>query len=155
MTDPASPRPSGLPQFRGGNVPPPRTGRRWLPLAGDIALAVGLLVLDGIGAVAAFLLGIDYSGWKPFDPGADNSDIALTPNWLYVGIAGGVMLLTAALLYLLRAVVSACLQVLVGIVVLIIAIGGAQIDEDRGARADTSVSGHLGYSAELGDPTPR
>ncbi|MGP4085760.1 DUF6234 family protein [Streptomyces sp. KR55] len=143
MTDPASPRPSGLPQFRGDNVPSPRTGRRWLPLAGDIALAAGLLVLDGIGAVAAFLLGIDYSGWKPFDPGADNSDISLTPNWLYVGIAGGVMLLTAALLYRLRAVVSACLQVLVGIAVLVIAMGGTQIDELRGARPDASMSGHL------------
>ncbi|MEU5395918.1 DUF6234 family protein [Streptomyces tibetensis] len=141
MTDPASPRSPGLPQFRGDNVPPPRGRRRWLPLAGDIALAVGLLVLDGIGAVAAFLLGIDYSGWKPFDPGADNSDIALTPNWLYVGIAGGVMLLTAALLYRLRAIVSTCLQVLVGIAVLVAAVGGAQFDEHRGTRAATSEPG--------------
>ncbi|MFJ1975582.1 DUF6234 family protein [Streptomyces sp. NPDC087903] len=143
MNDSASPRLSGLPQFRGDNVPPPRTGRRWLPLGGDIALAVGLLVLDGIAAVTTFLLSIDYSGWKPFDPGADNSDISLTPNWLYVGVSGAVMLLTAALLYRLRAVVSACLQVLVGITVLVIAIGGAQIDEHRSARADASVSGHL------------
>jgi hypothetical protein len=106
-------------------------------------LAAGLLVLDGIGAVSVFLLGIDYSGWKPFDPGADNSDISLTPNWLYVGLAGGVILLTGALLYRLRAVVSACVQVLAGIVVLVIALSGAQIDEHRGARADASVSGHL------------
>jgi hypothetical protein len=140
MTDPGS-RPSGLPQFRGDNVPPPRAGRRWLPIAGDIALAVGLLVLDVIGAVVAFLIGIDYSGWKPFDPGADNSGIALTPDWLYVGIAGGIMLLTAALLYRLRAIVSACLQVLVGIAVLLIAVSGAHFDEDRGARADAYASG--------------
>lgn len=141
MPDPTSPRLSGLPQFRGDNVPPPRTGRRWLPLAGDIALAVGLIVLDGIGAVVAFLIGIDYSGWKPFDPGADNSDVSLTPNWLYVGIAGGVMVLTAALLYRLRAIVSSCLQVLVGIAILVTAVGGAQIDEHRGTQADASVSG--------------
>ncbi|MCE7044950.1 DUF6234 family protein [Streptomyces purpurascens] len=128
-------------------MPPPRTGRRWLPLAGDIALAVGLLVLDGIGAVAAFLLGIDYSGWKPFDPGADNSDIALTPNWLYVGIAAGVMLLTAALLFRLRALVSACLQVLVGIAVLVIAVAGAQFDEHRGAGAGASGPGLAVYEA--------
>ncbi|KOV97401.1 hypothetical protein ADK65_25945 [Streptomyces sp. NRRL B-1140] len=145
MTDPASPRPPGLPQFRGDNVPPPGGGRRWLPLAGDIALAVGLLVLDGIGVVAAFLLGIDYSGWKPFDPGADNSDIVLAPNWLYVGIAGGVMLLTAAPLYRLRAIVSTCLQVLVGIAVLVAAVGGAQIDEHRGTRAEASGPGQSAH----------
>ncbi|MFE9773532.1 DUF6234 family protein [Streptomyces sp. NPDC005931] len=142
MPDPASPRPSGLPQFRGDNVSPPRTGRRWLPLIGDVALAVGLLVLDGVAALAVLLLGIDYSGWEPFDPGADNSDIALTPNWLYVGIAGAVMVLTAALLYRLRAVVSACLQVLVGFTILVLAVGGAQIDGHRGPPADTSVSSH-------------
>ncbi|GCB49537.1 DUF6234 family protein [Streptomyces sp. NL15-2K] len=142
MTDLASRRPRGLPRFHGGNVPPPPTGRRRLPLAGDIALGAGLLVLDGIGAVAAFLLGIDYSGWKPFDPGADNSDISLSPNWLYVGIAGAVVVLTVAPLYRLRAVVSACLQGLAGIAVLVIAVGGAQIDEHRGARTDASVSGH-------------
>ncbi|MBT2365750.1 hypothetical protein J7E88_10600 [Streptomyces sp. ISL-10] len=140
MTDPASRQPSGLPQFRGANVPPPRTGRRWLPVVGDIALAVWLLVLDVIGAVAAFLLGIDYTGWKPFDPGADNSDIALTPNWLYVGIAGGVMLLTAPLLYLLRAVISTGMQVLAGSVVVVIAVGGAQIDQDRATRPSASTT---------------
>ncbi|MFI7415493.1 DUF6234 family protein [Streptomyces sp. NPDC049627] len=133
MTTPA--RPSGLPHFRGENVPPPPTGRRGLPVAGDIALAVGLLVLDAVGTVVAFLIGIDYSGWEPFDPAADNSDIDLTANWLYVGLAGGVVLLTAALLYWLRAVVSAGLQVLVGIAVLVIAASGAQFDEERGARA--------------------
>jgi hypothetical protein len=126
----------GLPQFRGANVPHPRSGRRRLSLAGDIALAAGLLVLDGIGAVAAFLLGIDYSGWKPFDPGADNSDIVLTPNWPYAGLAGGVVLLTAVLLYRLRAIVSTCLQVLVGVAVLVVAVAGAQIDEHRGTRAE-------------------
>lgn len=141
MNDPASPKPSGLPQFRGENVPPPRTGRRWLPLAGDIALSVGLLVLDGIAAVATFLLSIDYSGWQPFDPGADNSDISLTPNWLYIGISGIVTVLSAVLLYRLRAVISTCLQVLVGVTVLAVAIGGAQIDEHRSGRADASVSG--------------
>lgn len=146
MTDPAPGRPTGLPQFRGENVPPPRTGRRWLPVAGDIALAVGLLVLDVIGTVVAFLVGIDYSGWRPFDPAADNSDINLTPNWLYVGIAGGIILLTAALLYRLRAVISACLQVLVAIVVLLIAVSGTKFDEERGAGAETSGSGHAAVS---------
>ncbi|MGI5375297.1 DUF6234 family protein [Streptomyces sp. CA-251387] len=145
MTDPV-PRPSGLPQFRGENVPPPRSGPRWLPLAGDLALAVGLLVLDAIGAVVAFLAGIDYSGWQPFDPAADNSDISLTANWLYVGIAGGVILLTAALLYRLRAVISACLQVLVAVVVLLIAVSGAQYDEEIGARAEASAPGHPAVS---------
>ena len=141
MTDPA-PRPSGLPQFRGENAPPPHAGRRWLPVAGDIALAVGLLVLDAIATVAAFLIGIDYSGWKPFDPAADSSDISLTPNCLYVGIVGGVVLLTATLLFRLRAVISAGLQVLVGLAVLVIAMSGAQYAEEHGARADASVSGY-------------
>ncbi|WP_062724525.1 DUF6234 family protein [Streptomyces caeruleatus] len=114
--------PAGLPHFRGANVPPPPTGRPHLHIAADIALAVGLLVLDAVGAVAAFLLGIDVSGdWQPFDPGADNSDVVFTVDWLYVGIAGGVVLLTAALPYLLRAVVSVALQVLVGTVVLVVA----------------------------------
>jgi hypothetical protein len=143
MTNAAPPKASGLPQFRGENVPPSRTGRRWLPLAGDIILAAGMLVLDCIGVVAVFLLGIDYSGWKPFDPGSDNSGISLTPNWLYVGIAGGVILLTAALLYQLRAVTGVCLQVLVGLAVLVIGLVGAQIDEHRGVRAHASVSGDL------------
>ncbi|WP_326784286.1 DUF6234 family protein [Streptomyces sp. NBC_00151] len=162
MNDPATPRPSGLPQFRGENVPPPRTGHRWLPLAGDIALAVGLLVLDGIAAVATFLLSIDYSGWKPFDPGADNSGISLAPNWLYVGASGTVMVLSAVLLHRLRAVVSTCLQVLVGVTVLAVAIGGAQIDEHRTARADASVPGPLpashpvaaGHFGPRGDAAP-
>ncbi|MFE1287437.1 DUF6234 family protein [Streptomyces sp. NPDC058751] len=160
MNDPASPKPSGLPRFRGENVPPPRTGRRWLPLAGDIALAVGLLVLDCIAAVATFLLGIDYSGWQPFDPAADNSDVSLTPNWLHVGISGIVMVLSAVLLYRLRAVVSTCLQVLVGVGVLAVAVGGTQIDEHRDARADASVSGPCSHRTtdrvtdHLSRPTP-
>ncbi|MDX2694040.1 DUF6234 family protein [Streptomyces ipomoeae] len=85
---------------------------------------------------------MDYSGWKPFDPGADNSPINLTPNWAYVGIVGGVMLLTAVLLWRLHAVASACLQVLVGTVVVVIAVSGAQFDEERGAQTDASVSGY-------------
>lgn len=133
--------PAGLPHFRGSNVPPPPAGRRQLPVGADIALAVGLLVLDVIGAVAAFLLGIDVSGdWRPFDPGADNSDVALRFNWLHVGIVGCVVLLTAALPYLLRAFVSVALQVLVGMVVLVVAMSGAQHDEGRGDRADPAVS---------------
>lgn len=133
--------PTGLPHFRGANVPPPPTGRRHLPVAADIALAVGLLVLDGVGAVVAFLLGIDVSGdWRPFDPGADNSDVVFTVNWLYLGIAGGIVLLTAALPYLLRAFVSVALQALVGMVVLVVAVSGAQYDEERGAREDTAVT---------------
>ncbi|RPF33365.1 DUF6234 family protein [Streptomyces sp. TLI_185] len=123
-----------------GLLPGEYCGRRWLPIAGDIALAVGLLVLDAIGTVVALLIGIDYSGWQSFDPRADNSDIHLTPNWLYVGIAGGLILLTAALLYRLRAVVSTCLQVLVAVTVMLIAVAGAQFDEEHGARADASVS---------------
>ncbi|TXS40223.1 hypothetical protein EAO75_35075 [Streptomyces sp. uw30] len=133
--------PTGLPRFRGANVPPPPVGRRGLPVAGDIALAVGLLLLDVIGAVVAFLLGIGVSGdWRPFDPGADNSDVTFTSNWLYLGIAGGIVLLTAALLYLLRAVVSASVQVLVGVVVLVIALSGAQVDERREDRGHASGS---------------
>ncbi|MGW1954670.1 DUF6234 family protein [Streptomyces sp. NPDC001920] len=114
--------PSGLPRFRGADVPPPRTGRRWLPVAGDIALAAGLLVLDVIGVVVAVLLGVDVSGdWKPFDPGADNSEVTLALHWLPVGIAGGLVVLSAGPLYLLRAAVSAGLQVLVGTAVLVLA----------------------------------
>ncbi|MEJ8669275.1 DUF6234 family protein [Streptomyces sp. MS1.AVA.1] len=131
--------PVGLPHFRGANVPPPPTGRRQLPVAADIALAVGLLVLDVIGAVAAFLAGIDVSGdWRPFDPGADNSDVTFGFTWLYVGIAGGVVLLTAAPLLRLRAVVSAGLQVLVGTAVLVVAVGGARFGDGRDAGATTA-----------------
>ncbi|MEU9056971.1 DUF6234 family protein [Streptomyces sp. NPDC048384] len=126
--------PVGLPHFRGANVPPPPTGRRQLPVAADIALAVGLLVLDVIGAVAAFLAGIDVSGdWRPFDPGADNSDVTFGFTWLYVGVAGGVVLLTAAPLLRLRAVVSAGLQVLVATAVLVVAVSGARFDDGRDA----------------------
>ncbi|KMS69165.1 hypothetical protein ACM01_36235 [Streptomyces viridochromogenes] len=133
--------PAGLPHFRGADVPPPSGGRRRLPVAADIALAVGLLVLDVVLAVGAFLLGIDVSGdWQPFDPGADNSDVVLTIDWLYLGIAGGLVLLTAALPYLLRAFVSISTQVLVGVVVLIVAVSGARYDQERGARDDVAVA---------------
>ncbi|MCL8014660.1 DUF6234 family protein [Streptomyces sp. AS02] len=138
--------PTGLPHFSGANVPPPPGGRGRLPVAGDIALAVGLLVLDVLGAVVAFVLGIDVSGdWKPFDPGADNSDVTFTINWLYVGIAGGIVLLTAALLCLLRSVVSASLQVLVGMVVVVVAVNGAQFDKRHEDRAHTAVSAPAAY----------
>ncbi|AZQ34647.1 hypothetical protein EJ357_15135 [Streptomyces cyaneochromogenes] len=138
--------PTGLPHFRGANVPPPPGGRGQLPVAGDIALAVGLLVLDVLGAVVAFVLGIEVSGdWKPFDPGADNSDVTFTFNWLYVGIAGGIVLLTAALLCLLRAVVSASLQVLAGMVVVVLAVNGAQFDKRHEDRARTAVSAPAAY----------
>ncbi|NUT34995.1 MAG: hypothetical protein HOV79_18210 [Hamadaea sp.] len=111
---------TGLPHFHGANVPPPRTERPWLPVVGDIALAVGLLVLDAIGVVVAVVLGIDVHGdWKPFDPGADNSDVTITVEWLYVGIAGALVTLSAALLYALRAIVSAGLQLLVGMTVVV------------------------------------
>ncbi|NUQ97606.1 MAG: hypothetical protein HOY79_13985 [Streptomyces sp.] len=146
MSEPDPERPLGLPQFRGDNVPPPKAGHQSLPVVGDIALAVGLLVLDAIGTVVAFLIGIDYSDWQPFDAGADHSDIHLTSSWLYVGIAGGVILLTAVLLYRLRAVVSTCLQVLVAVVVVLLAVAGAQFDEEHGARADASVPGHTAAS---------
>ncbi|MFJ8631309.1 DUF6234 family protein [Streptomyces sp. NPDC093568] len=133
--------PTGLPHFRGANVPPPPGGRRRLPLAGDIALAVGLLLLDALGTVVALLLGIDVGGdWRPFDPGADNSDVTFTLSWLPVGVAGGIVLLTAAPLWLLRAVVSASLQVLVGMAVLVVAVSGAQFDERREEPSRASVS---------------
>lgn len=133
--------PAGLPHFHGANVPPPPTGRRRLPVAADLALALALLVLDAIGAVVAFLLGIDVTGdWRPFDPGADNSDVVLTINWLHVGITGVIILLTAALPYLLRAFVSVSFQVLAGMIVLLVAVSGAQYDEEHGARADGVVS---------------
>ncbi|WP_369169271.1 DUF6234 family protein [Streptomyces sp. R28] len=153
MIDPDTQGPSGLPQFRGANVPPPRTERRWLPVAGDIALAVGLLVLDALGAVAALLLGIDVSGdWKPFDPGADNSDVTFTFDWLYVGVVGGLVLLSAALLYRLRAVVSACLQVLAGAAVLVIAVSGTRFDADRAARAYDGVRAAAASSRVTSSP---
>ncbi len=115
--------PCGLPRFRGADVPPPRTERRWLPVAGDIALAAGLLVLDVIGVIVAVLSGVDVSGdWKPFDPGADDTEVTLAFPWLPVGGAGGLVVLSAGPLYLLRAVVGAGLQVVVGTAVLVVAV---------------------------------
>ncbi|MFF8946125.1 DUF6234 family protein [Streptomyces sp. NPDC014864] len=140
MTDPAPQWPTNHPRFHGPNVPPPhRPARPRLHPVGDVALAVGLLVVDGVAALAALLLGIDFHGWKPFDPGADNSAVVLRPDWLYVGIAGGVVLLTAPLLYRLRALVTTCVQVLAGLVVVGLAVAGAQYDQHRATGSAPSV----------------
>ncbi|MET9829341.1 hypothetical protein ABZ078_08525 [Streptomyces sp. NPDC006385] len=74
----------------------------------------GLPGLDVIGIVAAVLPGIDVSGTrKPFDPGADDSDVTPALDRLPVGIAGGLVVLSATPLYLPRAAVSAGLRLVV------------------------------------------
>ncbi|QDN95152.1 hypothetical protein FNV62_01005 [Streptomyces sp. RLB3-17] len=89
--------------------------REWLHTAADIALAIGLLVIDVIAPLIAFVFGLDAAGYMMFDPAADNSSVSLTRPFAYVAVVGGIVLVSAFLLFMARAIISSGVQVLAGL----------------------------------------
>ncbi|MFI2071348.1 DUF6234 family protein [Streptomyces mirabilis] len=106
--------------------------REWLHTAADIALAIGLLVIDVIAPLIAFVFGLDAAGYMMFDPAADNSSVSLTRPFAYVAVVGGIVLVSAFLLFMARAIISSGVQVLAGLVLVLVAITGIH-DADRNA----------------------
>lgn len=136
MTTPPPPNsppwPTHHPRHTGVTNPLPPQRRRWLHTAADIALAVGLLVIDVIAPLIAFVFGLDAAGYTMFDPAADNSSVSLTRPFAYVAVAGGIVLVSAFLLFVARAIISSGVQVLAGLVLVLVAVIGIH-DADRKA----------------------
>ncbi|WP_326601438.1 DUF6234 family protein [Streptomyces sp. NBC_01800] len=124
MTTPPAPDPppwpTRHPRYTGVNhlLPPQR--RRGLHPAADIALAIGLLVIDVIAPLIAFVFGLDAAGYQMFDPAADNSSVSLTRPFTYVSVVGGIVLVSALLLFMARAFISSGVQVLAGLVLVLV-----------------------------------
>nr|WP_168504469.1 DUF6234 family protein [Streptomyces sp. S1D4-11]QIY93164.1 hypothetical protein HEP87_01810 [Streptomyces sp. S1D4-11] len=136
MTAPPPPNtppwPTHHPRYTGGTNPLPPQRRRWLHTAADIALAIGLLVIDVIAPLIAFVFGLDAAGYMMFDPAADNSSVSLTRPFAYVAVVGGIVLVSAFLLFMARAIISSGVQVLAGLVLVLVAVIGIH-DADRKA----------------------
>ncbi|MET8330442.1 DUF6234 family protein [Streptomyces sp. NPDC005181] len=124
------PWPNRHPRYTGANNPLPPQQRRWLHPAADIALAIGLLVIDVIAPLIAFVFGLDAAGYQMFDPAADNSSVSLTHPFAYVAVVGGIVLISAFPLFMGRAVISVGVQVLAGLVLVLVAVIGMS-DADR------------------------
>ncbi|MGW7469407.1 DUF6234 family protein [Streptomyces xantholiticus] len=126
------PWPTHHPRYAGADNSLLPQRRRWLHLAADIALAIGLLVVDVITPFIALLFGLDAAGYTMFDPAADNSSVSLTRPFTYVAVVGGIVLISVFLLFLARAFVSSGVQVLAGLVLVLVAVVGMN-DADRKA----------------------
>ncbi len=126
------PWPTRHPRYTGANNPLLPQRRRWLHPAADIALAIGLLVIDVIAPLIAFLFGLDAAGYKMFDPAADNSSVSLTRPFAYVAVVGGIVLVSAFPLFTARAIISIGVQALAGLVLVLVAAIGID-DADRKA----------------------
>ncbi|MGW5277667.1 DUF6234 family protein [Streptomyces sp. NPDC004044] len=128
MTTPPAPDsppwPTRHPRYTGVNhlLPPQR--RRGLHPAADIALAIGLLVIDVIAPLIAFVFGLDAAGYQMFDPAADNSSVSLTHPFTYVAVVGGIVLVSALLAFVARAFISFGVQALAGLVLIMVAVIG-------------------------------
>ncbi|MFF0288828.1 DUF6234 family protein [Streptomyces sp. NPDC005262] len=92
--------------------------------AADIALAIGLLVIDVIAPLIAFVFGLDAAGYQMFDPAADNSSVSLTRPFAYVAVVGGIALVSALPLFMARTFISFGVQVLTGMVLILVAVIG-------------------------------
>ncbi|MFB6707619.1 DUF6234 family protein [Streptomyces sp. NPDC056333] len=134
MTTPPAPDtppwPNRHPRYTGVNHPQRPRRRRWLHPAADIALAVGLLVIDVIAPLIVFVFGLDAAGYQMFDPAADNSSVSLTRPFAYVAVIGGIVLLSAVPLFMARTFISFGVQVLTGLVLVLVAVIGIN-DADR------------------------
>ncbi|MFE2972732.1 DUF6234 family protein [Streptomyces sp. NPDC059340] len=136
MTKPPPPNtppwPTHHPRYTGVTNPLPPQRGRWLHTAADIALAIGLLVIDVIAPLIAFAFGLDAAGYMMFDPAVDNSSVSLTRPFAYVAVVGGIVLVSAFLLFMARAIISSGAQVLAGLVLVLVAVIGIH-DADRKA----------------------
>ncbi|MFJ2172136.1 DUF6234 family protein [Streptomyces sp. NPDC087851] len=126
------PWPTHHPRSAGGTHPLPPRRRRWPHTVADIALAIGLLVIDVIAALVAFVFGLDAAGYAMFDPAADNASVPLTRPFAYVAVVGGIVLVSAFLLLMARAIISGGGQALAGLVLVLVAVIGMH-DADRTA----------------------
>ncbi|MFD6278189.1 DUF6234 family protein [Streptomyces sp. NPDC060209] len=119
------------PRYTGANHPLPSRHRWWLHPAADIALAVGLLVIDVIAALGVFVHGVDAAGYRMFDAAADNSSVSLARPFAHVAVAGHVVLGSAVLLLIARARISGGVQALAGIVLVLVAMTGMHDTDGR------------------------
>ncbi|WP_392756660.1 DUF6234 family protein [Streptomyces sp. LN590] len=156
MTTPPAPDtppwPTRHPRYTGVNHPLPPQRRKWLHPAADIALAIGLLVIDVIAPLIAFVFGLDAAGYQMFDPAADNSSVSLTRPFAYVAVVGGIVLVSALPLFMARAIISIGAQVLAGLVLVLVAVIGMN-DADRNTQpqpAPTSPSTNPGALCRSG-----
>ncbi|MET7451355.1 DUF6234 family protein [Streptomyces sp. NPDC005574] len=135
MTTPPSPNtppwPTHQPRCAGVTELPPQS-RGGLHTAADIAVAVGLLVIDVIASLVVFVSGLDSAGYEMFDPAAGNSSVSLTRPFAHVAVVGGIVLVSAFLLAMARALISCGVQVLAGLVLVLVAVFGIN-DADREA----------------------
>ncbi|GGZ13691.1 hypothetical protein GCM10010387_02170 [Streptomyces inusitatus] len=107
-----------------GAHPPPPQRHKWLRAGADIALAIGLLVIDAVAALIAFVFGLDTVGYTLFDPGADNSPLSLVRPLTYVAAVGGIVLVSAILLFRARVVISSGVQAFAGLALVSAAVIG-------------------------------
>lgn len=136
MTTPPAPDspqwPNRHPRHPEVNDPLPAQRRRWLHPAADIALAVGLLVIDVIAPLIVFVFGLDAAGYQMFDPAAENSSVSLVRPFAHVAVVGGIVLVSAVPLFMARTFISFGVQVLTGLVLVLVAVIGMN-DADRTA----------------------
>jgi hypothetical protein len=101
----------------------PRRRGRAHPVA-DIALAIGLLVIDVIAPILAFVSGLDDAGYRLFDTGADNSSVSLARPFAHVAVVGGIVLISAVLLLRCRAFISMGVHICAGLAMVVVALVG-------------------------------
>lgn len=99
----------------------PTPGRSGLHLLADVVLALLLLALDAGAALLAYFYALDRAGYAFFDAGADNSDVSMTAPAVALAVLGLAVLGTGLLFGKGRMFVTACLQTLAGLVLLLLA----------------------------------
>ncbi|WP_405774320.1 DUF6234 family protein [Streptomyces sp. NBC_00859] len=92
--------------------------------AADIALAIGLLLIDVLVPLVAFVFGLGAAGYVMFDPAADNSSVSMARPFAYVAVVGVIVLASAFLLFRARAIISSGVQVLAGTVLVLVSAFG-------------------------------
>ncbi|MET8409917.1 DUF6234 family protein [Streptomyces sp. NPDC005195] len=126
-------------------TPSPESGRRPSPFA-DIALAVTLLVVDAVAAVVALVSGLDAAGYSFFDTGADTEAISVVRPVVYVSAVAALVLVSAVVSYRGGAIVTTCVQTLVGLALVLGVVTGLSA-EHGGGRPPTPGPGHSGPQA--------
>ncbi|GAA2263667.1 hypothetical protein GCM10010232_64420 [Streptomyces amakusaensis] len=132
MTTPPS-WPTPHPSHPGDGRPLLPQRHEWIRTGADIGLAIGLLVIDAVASLVAFVLGLEAVGYTMFDAAADDSSPSLARPFGYVAVVGGIVLVSALLLFRARVIISGGVQVLAGLGLVIAALAGMHY-EDREAR---------------------
>ncbi|GAA3379377.1 hypothetical protein GCM10020367_62650 [Streptomyces sannanensis] len=134
-------------------LPRPVEDRRRLHLAADIVLAIVLFAVDAIVSLIALYRGMDAAGYAFFDTGADHTHVSMTKPAVHVVVAGLVVLVTALFAYKGRAFVTACVQALVGLLLILGAAVGlvGQYREDHPPAPEPGYSGPQSQCLSGGD----